>query len=159
MTYEELIATISGSRVEDWTKVEDIVDDNCIYTASYKKDLDIVITWGKGKSNFTEEWSMRFPDKEHNESFELEVKYKGNKVKVFTFVYVDGYRYLMPLPKTDIEKSVTGNVVKKGPPPPIKFYVQSSDMPFFNIMFDLYGAGGSCDDLESALEQANIEIR
>ena len=47
---------------------------------------------------FVEDWTNKFPDKTA-ERREVTVHYGGVPVVSFTFIYVDGFRHLIPLPQ------------------------------------------------------------
>ena len=55
---------------------------------------------GEMDEDFDESWTQRFPDREHTFTFPVTLKVQGVEIKQLTFVFCDGGRILVPMPKT-----------------------------------------------------------
>lgn len=75
---------------------EEMGADGCLYHRDFPEYK--IIEGKELNSNFVEEWSEKFPDP-HASSFYVELWYNSTILKKSVFVWVDGARYKVPLPK------------------------------------------------------------
>jgi hypothetical protein len=59
-------------------------------------------------------------------------------------VYVDGSRYLLPLPEYDSQNN--------------SYIIKQDDLVFGRLLFQLYGPGGSASTIEDAFSWADIKV-
>jgi len=110
--------------------------------AILKSDIDVSIAFGADVvEDFGETWTANFPNPKAS-SILVVLRYKGAVVYEWTFVVVDGGRYLLPLPE-----------LNNG-----QYEVTTASLPFARLMFGLYGQGGLHTALENALTRAGINI-
>lgn len=84
-----------------------ILDDIKGWTTSggevyfYKKDPDYNIRINPGEDSLAERFK-KFPDKEHDKISWVEVKFNDAVLFGWNFMHLDSYRYLVPVPKTQL---------------------------------------------------------
>lgn len=100
MTYEEYISTILKSTPEEWLNFE----EEGILTL--KNDLDIWIKKIATDEKFDEEWVRSYADK-NAYRVNVEFYYRNSLVEKEVFVYVDGYRAIVPLSKDRYSKKAS----------------------------------------------------
>jgi len=88
------------SDVANWIHSDD-ADGNIF---SYGKDPEYKIKIGEGLDLLAERYK-KFPDREHDRICWTEVKFGDAKLFGWNFMYLDGYRYLVPVPKTEQDPS------------------------------------------------------
>lgn len=113
MNYDEFINKIINSDINDWL----YDDDLGLYIL--KTDINISILSDRsdgGDDTFYEKWVEKFSDpKGYRRRFFL--RYAGNTIESFYTVAVDGYRMLIPYPKSAVNLIITkkqfaiGNIV------------------------------------------------
>jgi hypothetical protein len=133
MRYDDFINELVSSDIEDW-----IYDDDLgLYI--YKNNITISIESDRNDLDdreFYEDWVEKFPDpKGYRARFFL--KYNGNIVESFYTVAVDGYRMLIPYPKSIKNMIITNKQYKIG--------------RIINIPYSGYG-------FEDYLKRAGIDI-
>lgn len=69
---------------------------------SYEKDPDYSIVINPGQDSLSDRFK-KFPDKEHDRIHWVEVKYKNVHLFGWNFMYLDGSRYLIPVPDTQLD--------------------------------------------------------
>lgn len=99
----ELKEKIRESAVTDWERHEadwGLNDgEGVTQMAVYQPDVNLRIEEGrKAVEDFQEEWSEKYPDTEHNESYSYWVVYNQSPVDHVVLVAVDGYRAYVPVP-------------------------------------------------------------
>lgn len=136
MTLDEIRTLVENSNRADWHKHSDAA-------AVFCPDIDVSLDWGETiNSNFTEPWHQTLPDPGAS-SISVILQHNGSPVSSWTFVVVDGGRYLVPLPRPGAGGG----------------YELSSDMmPLGNLMFDIYHPGGASNTLTDLLKRCNVTI-
>jgi hypothetical protein len=160
MTLNDLVRTIESSHSSDWTVMEAttvhswehgvysgeyrLIPEQHTNHAVYTPDVDISIVWGATENeNFQEPWTQKYSDPSAR-MVHVETRYKGNTVQRSLAVYVDGSRYLLPLPEFDSQNS--------------RYVVKQDDLDFGRLLFELYGPGGSAQTIEDAFSWADVEV-
>lgn len=69
---------------------------------SYEKDPNFTIKINEGEDVLSGRFK-KFPDREHDRVSWVEVKYNQANLFGWNFMYLDGYRYLVPVPKTETD--------------------------------------------------------
>ena len=136
MTLNEIRRLVEGSSLRDWHKYEEA-------TAVLVEDIDVSLDWCVTiNPSFTESWHKTLPDP-HASSVCVALRHNGSPVDTWTFVIVDGGRYLVPLPRPD-----SAGV----------YEVESQMMLLGNLMFELYGSGGTGKTLTDILKTCGVNI-
>lgn len=155
---QTLIDTVDNSTSADWQKLDihpvrgwehgqnqggnyiaPLIFDS---VAVYRPDIDITLAIGSTVvEDFAEPWVQTFAA-QNASSVAVWLRYRGVPVQEWVCVVVDGGRYLVPLPRP----------VANG------YQVTQADMPRARLLFDLYGAGGAHQDVDSALAHAGVTI-
>lgn len=160
MTLDTLIDTVKSSHSSDWTVMEAttvhswkhgiysgeyrLIPEQHTNHAVYKPDVDISIVWGATENDdFQESWTQKYSDPSAR-MVHVEIRYKGNAVKRDLAVYVDGSRYLLPLPEYDSQNN--------------RYIIKQDDIVFGRLLFQLYGPGGSASTIEDAFSWADIKV-
>ena len=147
MTLDQILSTVHESQVNDWHRTSHQTpyageDRFHRSLAIYKPDVDVTIAYGAAVMNeFQEPWTDLYSDANAT-SVALVLQYRGQAIYEWTFVVVDGGRYLVPMPK-----------FQNG-----KYTVSQSEMQLARLFFGVYGVGGNYDTLESALGRGDVEI-
>ena len=103
-TFEDIESILATSHPKEW-----LYDDtNGIYT--YKRNVDLNLNIrddvrGNG-DNFEEDWTKNFPDPSA-EKIIVRVFHRGSFVKEFLYVFVDGYRNILPVPRTPQDLTIS----------------------------------------------------
>ncbi|HZZ27124.1 MAG TPA: hypothetical protein VFE46_03880, partial [Pirellulales bacterium] len=147
MTLNELIELIENSSANHWDKFEyptvhswdhgsrredgqmhPYIEPNAhTMLAVYAEDIDITLAYGgTKKEEFSEPWTERFSDPSAS-SVSVTAQYRGQPVHQWTFVTVDGGKFMVPLPQRDDDG----------------FYIDGRQLPMANLMFGLWGHGGA----------------
>jgi hypothetical protein len=154
-TLDSLLEQVEMSSSDDWHKLDyhtpylpycggQNVLDTHYHLAVFRPDVDISLAFGATvNSDFHEPWVESFPDP-HATSVAVVLRYRGTPVYEWTFVTVDGGRYLVPMPQPPNAEG--------------KYQISAGKLSFARLMFDLYGSGGVCCGVEEALRRAGIEI-
>jgi Putative DNA-binding domain len=121
---------------EDWISIN---EDTQLYHKQFPK-----FTVRRGvmiNEHFSESWSEQFPDKNAS-SFKVEIRYFETILSQETFVFCDGFRYKIPLPKIDSSNSKRG------------FYIQKESLAYkiARIFWQYY-------PINDALQIAGIKLR
>ncbi|MHA1730506.1 MAG: hypothetical protein ACTSU5_01105 [Promethearchaeota archaeon] len=105
MNFQEVEAVLNESSPDLW-----LYDDQ-FGTYTYKKDVRLNLEiWNyntaKKEIEFTEPWATEFSDPKAVKCT-IKVLYCGAFVKSYSFVYVDGYRCILPIPKDPNKLRIT----------------------------------------------------
>lgn len=159
MTEAEFLATIAGSTVEQWRRLNTqtmygwehghnqrgnfIEPKTFELLAVFKNEIDISLAIGATVADdFEEPWTAKFADSSAH-SVAVHFRFRGAVVYEWVGVYVDGGRYLLPMPTA----AGAGAYV-----------VEQERMPLARLMFDLAQPGGVHTSLEDALNRAGIQV-
>jgi len=136
MKLNEIRLLVENSKPHDWYIHSEA-------KAVYISDIDVSLDWSETiNANFTESWHQNFADTGAS-SLSVVLKNNGCTVTRWTFVAVDGGRYLTPLPK---------------PANAIGYELPSDMMPLGNLMFGLFNSNGAIHTLTDLLNRCNITI-
>lgn len=118
MRLADLIETVSATSGDDWSHAgvdgyfRELsitsfgIDDRAPWkleieshdgSAVLREDVRVMLVWGMGHDSFQEEWATRFPDENAFRSY-VDLFFCGAPVLRTAIVYVDGARYLLPMP-------------------------------------------------------------
>ncbi|MCC5847618.1 MAG: hypothetical protein JJU29_05930 [Verrucomicrobia bacterium] len=136
MRLDEIRAIIDNSSSDDWHKAAKA-------TTIFIPDIDISLDWNETiNPNFTEPWHNCLHDPSAS-SVSVVLRHNGAPVDRWTFVVVDGGRYMMPLPAP----SASGG-----------YELPASIIPIGNLIFDLYHPGGASNNLSALLNKCSISV-
>lgn len=163
MKLDELLTTVTRSYANEWHDIEHQVHYGWEYgekniaggmypylepnqhsnVAILKDDVDISLAFGAViNADFVEPWTQKFPD-EKGTSIAVELRYRGQVVYDWVFVFVDGGRFLMPIPKRDGKE----------------FSITKDEFTFASLMFDIVELRqGATHTLDGALQRAGIKV-
>jgi len=136
MTLNVIRTLVNNSSRCDWHKHVEA-------QAVFSPDIDISLDWSETVNpNFSEPWHQCLHDTGAS-SVSVELRHNGVPVDSWTFVIVDGGRYILPLPSP-----ATGG----------GYELSSAMMPLGNLLFDLYHPGGASNTLAALLQRCTINI-
>jgi len=158
MTLQQIRNIVDNSVSSDWHKIEgNIIErwewgqqNGQNYTqpishdmlAVFKSDVDVSMAWGAVICDaFSEPWHKKLPDPSAK-SVLVVLRHNGAKVDDWTFVNVDGGRYIVPLPHFNNGA----------------YEIPVDMMPLGNLVFDLYSAGGVHSDLSVLLSCCGVKV-
>ena len=159
MTLDDLLQAVKASNLEDWAftgvhVVSDwthghfsgeyrLIPNTHSNHAVYKPDVDIAIAWGATeREDFQESWTQQY-SAPGGTMVRAEILYRGTLVYRWLAVFVDGGRYLLPLPEPDGEGDYT---------------VRRSDLDLGRLLFGLQGSGGAASSVEDAFSMGGVRI-
>ena len=160
MKLDELLQKVEASSIDQWCKlpyatiygweygtkqnVPFLEPKYHDYLVIFKEDIDISLVFGAiNTRDYAEAWVNKFANN-HADSVAVVLQHNGSPVYEWTFVYVDGGRYLLPQP----------SISQQG-----GFEFKKANLPFANLMFALGSIGGGVIvNVEDALKQAGIPI-
>ena len=103
-TFEDIESILGTSHPKEW-----LYDDtNGIFTYKLNVDLNINIrddVQGNGDA-FEEDWTKKFSDPSATKII-VRVFHRGSFVKEFLYVFVDGYRNILPVPRTPKDLTIS----------------------------------------------------
>ena len=136
MTHNEIHTLVDNSNAGDWHRFNDA-------TAVYKPNIDVSLDWSETiKPSFSEAWHQNLPDPGAS-SVNVALRHNGTMVDRWTFIIVDGGRYILPIP----EPNTSGG-----------YELSSSMVSLGNLIFDLYRPGGTTNTLAALLKRCNITV-
>lgn len=113
---------------------DDFEYDDSIGQHLYRHDVAIRLQLDRSENRqFHEPWVENFPDKSAY-CQEVYLEYNGYRVETFFFVYVDGFRYLIPFPKSAKDLRIS----------PFQYHLASilnSKIPGYGLDLGLQNAG------------------
>lgn len=80
---------------EEWKK--EFIDNKEVWIC--QKDNTYQIEIGQEGRDFKEEWTQVYPDKQHTTLYPVYLKIGGVQIKQISFIFLDGGRIFVPLPK------------------------------------------------------------
>jgi hypothetical protein len=103
-TFEDIEYILANSHPKDWL----YDDENGIYTYRLNVDLNLNIRDNVrgNRDKFEEDWVENFSNPNATKVI-VRVFHRGSFVKEFLFVYVDGYRNILPLPRTSTDLTIS----------------------------------------------------
>ena len=111
-------------------------------SAVFNDDVAVTIAYGaKCLEDFSEPWTETYSDR-RAASVYVVLKYNGVVVHTWLHVYVDGFRYLLPIPD-----SANG-----------KFSVPKNKQGIGRLMFGISGTSGYAKTMEEAFKHACVTI-
>ncbi len=136
MTLDQIHALANSSSQSDWHKH---VETQAVFCP----DIDVSLDWSETiNPSFSEPWHQNLPDSGAT-SVLVALRHNGIPVDSWTFVIVDGGRYLVPCPTLDASGG---------------YELSSSMMPLGNLLFDLYHPGGASNTLSSLLQRCTVAV-
>ena len=160
MTLDDLLEIIEKTTPEDWyltkenpiarwhygtLKGANFLEPICHFKLLVlKSDIDISIAFGAPITDpFEEPWAKKFLDS-HAVLIAIHLRYRGALVYDWPGVYVDGSRYLVPLPER--EKLSDG------------FMIPRWRLKLARVLFALDECEGVYETVEQVLEKAGVRI-
>jgi hypothetical protein len=144
MQLDEMLKVCRESKAKDWNQIDPRGLGENRPTAVYSADVAIGIGTSETLvEDFKEEWSTHFPDKSA-QSVYLDVFFNGSVVHREVCVFVDGARYLLPLPSR----------VEEGGE--VSWVVDPDRAALARLAHQVIGG---TSDFADGLSQAGIEIR
>ena len=112
MDLQTILSAVMVSSFDDWHALGDDAKfkdyDGCVVLVH---DLSIKLAWGKvWRDDFFEPWFNHFADKSPGKAAWVDIFYHEMLVYRIPFVYVDGYRYCVPLGKLNEKGQVEVSV-------------------------------------------------
>ena len=139
---------IEGNLVERWDQGQDASQQNYLHPichdalAVFKPNIAVSLAWGATiNSKFSESWHADLPDSSANAVLVV-LRHNGAKVDEWTFVIVDGGRYILPLPR-----------LSNG-----MYEIPTHMMALGRLIFSLYAPGGVHNSLDDLLAQCEITV-
>lgn len=136
MTLNDIRTLVDNSSRSDWHKFAEAM-------AILTEDIDVSLDWSETVNpNFTEPWHQNLPDPGAS-SVSVVLRHNGSPVDNWTFVIVDGGRYILPLPSPGAGGG---------------YELPSAMMPLGDLLFDLYHPGGASSTLTALLQRCSITV-
>jgi hypothetical protein len=118
---------------------DDFEYDDLIGQHLHRSDVSLRLRLNRSeeKQRFQEAWVKNFPDQQAYEQ-KVYLEYNGSRIETFWFVYVDGFRYLIPYPKSATDLRIS----------PFQYHLASilnSKIPGYGVDFGLQNSGITVD--------------
>lgn len=170
MELNELFRTVETSEEEDWFALPappvalwehsrgpgdrwELVPTYYITAHAHRGDIEIVLAWGarpemdRDRSLKDEVWVREghFPDPEAPPT-EVVLRYRGESIRSWNFVYLDGSRYLVPIPRPTVEDGKVTNYV-----------TERESQPIGNLVWGLFhGSSSPYSNLKEFMESCKV---